>query len=259
MSHIHLPDGLLPLWLWLGGYLLTALIVGLLFRRREGEGDARRFALLGAFAALMLLVMSIVIPPFYHANLSVVTGIVLGPALGILAAFIVNLLLALMGHGGITVVGVNMLPLMVEILAGYGLFLLLRRLRLPLFGAGMLAVVVGLMLGTAASYGILTLGAPSINRTMQMEHAHEHGEEHGDEHGDEDGHAPSAVERASAGGRLNLGRLAVLMFGVGAVGWVLEGVLGGAVLAMLDRMFPAMLPGRRRREEPEEEASDAPV
>lgn len=241
MSHIHLPDGILPWWLWLGGYLLAAGLLWLVWRWGR-TADARRFALLGVFAALMILVMTLFeIPVFtYHINLSVVTAIVLGPGLGLLAACIVNLFLALFGHGGITVAGLNTLVFGVEMLAGYAVFRGLTRLRLPLVLAGFLAVVSGLGCGTAASYGIVAAAAPSINANIQRLEAHEaHGqaEAHADEH--------DVIARAAEGGRVNLTRLAYLMFGLGALGWLLEGLLSATLLAALRRLLPDLLTGER--------------
>ena len=242
MSHIHLPDGVLPLWLWLSGYAVAALMIALLWRGRVA--DTKRFALLGMFSALMILVMSIEIPP-YHMNLSVVTGIVLGPALAIVASFIVNLFLAFVGHGGITVVGLNTLVIAVEMLAGYGIFRGLQRLRLSLPVAGFLAVVLGLALGSAASLGIVALGAPAIDQKLQQDAvdgraqvAHvmadvEARTGHPREH--------EIIEQATSAGRLDLRRMAMLMFGVGLIGWVLEGILSAAILVALARVFPQLV------------------
>ncbi|MHB9131406.1 MAG: energy-coupling factor ABC transporter permease [Armatimonadota bacterium] len=233
MSHIHLPDGVLPPWLWISGYLLVVLLVGVVWRVTRLKNDPKRFALLGIFSALMILVMTIEIA-VYHVNLSVVTGIILGPALGIIAALIVNIFLAFIGHGGFTVAGLNTLVVAVEMLAGYGAFRLLQRIRLPLALAGFLAVVIGLGLGAAASYGVIVAGAPAINQTLQ-EPEHEHAEEAGHAHDDE------ALEQAAEGGQLNLKRLAALMFGVGAIGWVLEGLLSMAILTALNRVYPDLV------------------
>ena len=228
MSHIHLPDGVLPLWLWVGGYLVSALLVALLWKWQRQGTDTRRFALLGVFAALMILVMTIEIPPFgAHANLTIVASIMLGPPLAIIAACIVNLFLAFFGHGGITVVGLNTLVMAVEMLAGYGIFRLLLRLRAPLMLAAFLAVVIGLGLGTTASFGIIALGRPAINQSLRVQ-ASTHTEH-------------EVIDTASTGGNLDLGRLALLMFGVGAIGWVLEGILSTAILVALNRVYPNLV------------------
>jgi len=86
----------------------------------------------------MLVAMNLeILPLAYHINLSVVSGILLGPALGFLAAFIANLMLALMGHGGITVMGLNTLLLGSEAVLGHTVFHLLQN-RLRYSGAQLL-------------------------------------------------------------------------------------------------------------------------
>jgi len=226
MSHIHLPDGILPVWLWLSGYLLTAVVMAILWRGGRATDDPRRFALMGIFGAMMILVMMIEIPPFsFHFNLSVVTGILLGPELSVLVALVVNLILSLLGHGGITVVGLNTLVLSTEMLAGYYVFRLLTRARMGLSAAGFIATFIGLALGTGAAYGIIVAGSPWIDHMLQTA-AIVPGEE-----------LPPGVE----GAHLNLVRLAVLMFGIGAVGYVFEGILSTAILRYIGKVYPELV------------------
>lgn len=226
MSHIHLPDGILPVWLWLSGYALTALVISVLWRGGKATAEPRRFALLGIFGAMMILVMMIEIPPFsYHFNLSVVTGIILGPQLAVLVALVVNLILSLIGHGGITVVGLNTLVLSVEMLAGYYVFRLLCRVRGSLSACAFLATVIGLALGAGVAFGIIALGTPAINHVLQTASLAP-GEE-----------LPPGVE----GAHLNLARLAVLMFGIGAIGWILEGIVSSAILRYIQKVYPELI------------------
>jgi hypothetical protein len=131
----------------------------------------------------------------------------------------------------------------VEILAGYGMFRLLTTIRFPLAIATFLAVVIGLGCGTLASYGVIAVSAPTINMSLSAEgrsaeqSAHLH-EATGHKHEDD------SVERASHGGHLNLRRLAIIMFGFGAIGWVLEGILSAVILVGLRRIFPEIIAAR---------------
>ena len=59
-----------------------------------------------------------IIPIAYHINLTVLAGILLGPWLSIISAVIVNVMLALLGHGGVTVIGLNTLVISTEMIAG---------------------------------------------------------------------------------------------------------------------------------------------
>ena len=123
MSHIHIPDGILPLWLVAAGWALTLALLYLSARRLSGPEARRKIPLLGVMAAVMLVGMSTeFVPIAYHVNLAVLAGIIVGPAMGFLAAFIVDLILALFGHGGITVVGLNTLIIGAECALGYFIF-----------------------------------------------------------------------------------------------------------------------------------------
>ena len=150
MTHIHIPDGVLPVWLWVSGFLLMSLFLALsLFRLRKLDMK-KKVPLLGALAAVMLVAMSLeILPIAYHLNLSVAAGILLGPSLGFVAAFIVNLMLALVGHGGITVVGLNTLLLGAEALLGHTLFYLFRK-KLPVFWSAAVSTVLSLCLAITA-------------------------------------------------------------------------------------------------------------
>src|SRR4030066_2176339 len=126
MSHIHFPDGVLPVWVWVSGFIFAFLVGAILFRFIKKEDLARRLPLLGMMAAAMVLGASVeILPIAYHINLTVISGILLGPVLVFLATFVVNVILALFGHGGITVIGLNTLTLSIEGVLGYFLFRLL--------------------------------------------------------------------------------------------------------------------------------------
>src|SRR3972149_10022488 len=123
MSTIHLPDGVLPVWLWGSGLIVTILVGMVLFRFTPREKLAKRLPLLGMMSAAMVLGASVeIVPILYHVNLTVISGILLGPSLIFLATLVVNVILALFGHGGITVIGLNTLTLSIEGVFGYFLF-----------------------------------------------------------------------------------------------------------------------------------------
>ncbi|MDH4140664.1 MAG: energy-coupling factor ABC transporter permease, partial [Coriobacteriia bacterium] len=128
MSHIHIPDGVLPAWLWVTAWLLTLLVVGIAGRYAERTRARRKVALLGVVSALMLVAMSSeIIPIAYHINLTVLGGVLLGPALSVIAAFVVEVILAMLGHGGVTVLGLNTAIVAVEMVLGWALFSVLVR------------------------------------------------------------------------------------------------------------------------------------
>jgi cobalt/nickel transport system permease protein len=106
MSHLHIPDGVLPLWLWGPGLLLALL---LLWRSTRGI-TPRQVAYQGALGGLMLAAMAIPLGVFeYHLTLAGPMGVLLGAAGAFQVGFSVSAILAVMGHGGITTVGLNAL------------------------------------------------------------------------------------------------------------------------------------------------------
>jgi cobalt/nickel transport system permease protein len=110
MSHLHIPDGLLPLWIWLPGLIIAVVL--LVVGARTTHPSPQRIAYQGALGGLMLAAMVLPIGPLeYHLTLAGPIGVLLGAAGGFQAAFIVSAILALMGHGGLTVVGLNALVL----------------------------------------------------------------------------------------------------------------------------------------------------
>jgi cobalt/nickel transport system permease protein len=113
MSHLHIPDGVLPPVLW-GPGLALALVLLLLAVRATRREAAQTVAYQGALGGLMLAVMSIPIPLFaleYCLTLAGPVGVLLGAAAGFQVAFVVCVILALLGQGGLTVVGLNALVL----------------------------------------------------------------------------------------------------------------------------------------------------
>ena len=124
MSHLHIPDGVLPLWLVLSGWAITLPVVWLASRRAAADRESmRKVPLLGVVAALVLVAMSTeVVPIAYHVNLTIVAGVLVGPWLSVIVAFVVVAMLALIGHGGVTVIGLNTVIIAAEMILGWALF-----------------------------------------------------------------------------------------------------------------------------------------
>lgn len=157
MTHLHFPDGILPFWLivlgMVGAGLLVFRAVNLL---QKDDQFAKKTSLIAMMAALMLIATSIPLGFIhFHMNLTVLVSLLIGPWFALLAAFVVNLFLSFIGHGGITVVGLNTLIFGAEIFLASFLFYRLRRLfspRAALFSTVILALLVStlLMLSTVA-------------------------------------------------------------------------------------------------------------
>jgi len=113
VSHLHIPDGVLPTWLWAGG-LALALVLLVLASRVERHESRQQLAYRAAIGALVLAAMAIEIPfgPLeYHLTLVGPVGILLGPAAAFQVMFVASMVLAFLGHGGFTVIGLNALIL----------------------------------------------------------------------------------------------------------------------------------------------------
>ncbi|MBN2248493.1 MAG: energy-coupling factor ABC transporter permease [Coriobacteriia bacterium] len=261
MSHIHIPDGVLPWWLWLSGWIAATVLIGIAADRATRSGSRRAVPLIGAVSALVLVAMSSeIVPIAYHVNLTVIAGVLLGPWLGLIAAFIVVLVLALLGHGGVTVVGLNALVIGTEIALGWALVRTgvrlagLKRIR----PVAAVSTVLTLAVTTTMLVGIVALaGAPATGRetgaldaeTLEFRnplsgglfsigllggHDHEHAE---DEHEGE--HAEDEHE----GETLAVSRFAAVVYTLGPIGWLLEALVTAAVLGYVGKVRPGLLFG----------------
>jgi cobalt/nickel transport system permease protein len=111
--HLHIPDGVLPVWLWAPGLGLALLLLAFGARLLRGASP-QRLAYQSALGALMLAAMMVELPlgPLdYHLTLVGPVGVLLGAASVFQVVFVASAVLALVGHGGLTVVGLNALVL----------------------------------------------------------------------------------------------------------------------------------------------------
>jgi cobalt/nickel transport system permease protein len=214
MAHLHVPDGILPVLLWAPAW---ALAIGLLIltARAEEVRHPRHVAYRGALGALALGAMAIEIPlgPLeYHLTLLGPIGALLGPAAAFQVVFVTSAMLAFVGHGGFTVVGLNALLLGAGAALARPVYrLAARRLSPPLaLGAGALAAQL------AAGAAWLVVMASALGARMP---------------------------EAGAG----MGRLGwVLAIGlpVWAAGVVIEVLIAIAMGRFVERVRPDLLPSR---------------
>ena len=246
MSHIHIPDGVLPLWLIGLGWLATAIMLYLGIRSLRRADRVRVVPHIGVMAALVVAAMSMeIVPIAYHVNLTVLAGIILGPAASMVAAFVVNLVLALFGHGGVTVIGLNTVVIGAEMVGGALIFRAVSRAlpARPGLSAG-LATVLTLFLSTTLMIGIVglsrvnpanarDLGALSP-RTLSFSNPLKGGL-----------FANRIVtpeqEAAHHKAPLSLARFAVAVYILGAIGWTIESLLVGYMVAFIARVRPGLL------------------
>ena len=126
--HIHIPDGVFPTWLWLSGILILIplVLIAIYFTRK----DQKKLVLASAITALMLIVFSIEVFG-YHLNFTALSGMILGPWWSLLSITIVNIFLALFGHGGVTVAPINIIINWVEALIAFFIFkFIIRKIKI---------------------------------------------------------------------------------------------------------------------------------
>ncbi len=160
MAHIHLQDGTLPLFwaaLWWG---LGLVLIGIsLYRLRRRPFEPARLTLAALCTATVFALFQVEIPIFggVHLSLMPLTGILLGPMLGILAALVANVFSAAVGHGGWTVIGANLLVNTTELVTAYTIFRVTAHARASIFARGAGATFLALLAGTVVMIGIVVV------------------------------------------------------------------------------------------------------
>jgi cobalt/nickel transport system permease protein len=235
MSHIHLPDGVLPVWLWVSGFVIAIVVGAILLRLTKKEELTKRLPLLGMMSAAMVLGAAIeIIPIAYHVNLTVISGILLGPSLIFLATFVVNFILALFGHGGMTVIGLNTLTLSIEGILGCILFRLFWKVLKRLTPATFLATFIALLFSTFAMIGVVSLGTSHYKELI-----HQEGKGVFEFHLSKEKDDFHAGEREKS--EINLKRFMAIVLPLGFIGWVLEGVITTLIARYIHRLRPDLL------------------
>ncbi|NTU71275.1 MAG: hypothetical protein HGB10_05600 [Coriobacteriia bacterium] len=246
MSHIHLPDGVLPTWLWVLGWAAALALVFVAGRLAERDDVRRKVPLLAVVSALMLVAMSSeIVPLAYHINLTVVAGVLLGPVLSVIAAFIVEVVLAMLGHGGVTVLGLNTLMIAGEMIVGWALVrgmlaLMPTRVRPATFIATVLALATTttLLVGLVALSGsarateretgaldpaTLTFANPLSGGVFAT------------------GLFAGGEEAEAGAAPISVTRFAAVVYTLGPLGWVLEGLISAWILGYIARVRPSLL------------------
>ena len=248
MSHLHIPDGILPLWLIVAGWAITLVLLFISARRLSGPEARRKVPQLGVVAALMLVGMSTeFVPIAYHINLTVLAGIIVGPAMGFLAAFIVDLILALFGHGGITVVGLNTLIIGAECVLGSlifrGLYRLMRaRIQSVSIPAGA-SVILTLFISTMMLIGVVALANVDPGKaretgsldtaTFSFRNPFGQGVLSNRVIHPEEEAAGDFYLRDSG---IDLGRFAAAVLVLGVIGWLLEAMITAIIVQFIYRV-----------------------
>ncbi|MDA8234292.1 MAG: energy-coupling factor ABC transporter permease [Clostridia bacterium] len=229
MSHLHIPDGVIPtVWLLIGLGLVAGLLILSIYKLRP-EDLRKQVPKLGIISAFILVVMSIPLGPLpFHLNLTVFAGIILGPWLGFIAVFIVNLILGLMGHGGLTVIGLNTLAVGSEVFIGCLLFNWLKKSLGPVKGAGVTTAVT-LVLSSLIMLGIV--GGVTANPLEFIEVEEYPAWLSG----------AAALAQGGSGAAISLSKLASIIMAVTLLGTLLETMAVLGLVRFLTKVRPDIL------------------
>jgi cobalt/nickel transport system permease protein len=219
VSHLHIPDGILPPALWLAGLVATALLLVWSGRRTE-RGGPKLIAYQSALGGIMLAVMALPVPITafdYCMTLAGPVGVLLGPASAFQVSFAVTLILALLGQGGLTVIGLNTLVLGLGAMLARPIYLGCVRAMGP-GPATAVATAVSQLSSTVGWVAILLLSVrltPDLAGEHQIAHT-----------------LAAAIHRAGA--------TVVLPMLLAAI--AIESLLGYGLARFLDRVRPDLLP-----------------
>lgn len=268
MSHIHVPDGIIALWLCILGYILVGIYFLVVYSRFKQAENPKKLAIVGVVAALMLLTMSVPVPFIipYHVNLSSLAGILLGPLYAGLAIFSVNLILALVGHGGITVVGLNTIVLLIEAALAYLIYRNLLKLKsfsnlfLPEYGqpkgnivksrefsAVFIATFVALLVSTVLTVGVVYAGTRDLHNIVHAHCCHSHSvsvdsdvPHHAIYDDDEDFDDDDDFDEHDAE-NFDIKRFLTLILIAGGFGWTMESLATAFIVNYINKVKPELL------------------
>jgi len=211
MAHVHLEDGALSIeWIVLWNLAAIAVIGLAILILGRMKPSTRKFAIAAMCIAVGFAVFQIEIPVFggLHVNLTPFMGIIVGPVLGTLCVFIINVFSAAVGHGGWGMIGANTLVNTVEVLIGYYLFRFLRvRLSRGRFSSAFGATSIALAVSAVLVVLIV---------------------------------AVSGVQGSNLSREQTLANLTVIMVADVATG-IAEGILTGYIVSFIGRIRPDLL------------------
>lgn len=227
MSHIHLPDGVIPVAWWVLGYILTAIVLAVAFSRTKLIDTRRKVPFLGIISALMLVAQSVPLGfiPF-HLSLAVLAGIVLGPWLGFIAVFVTNLFLAFIGHGGITVVGLNTIVVGSEAIVGYLLFTGLERYLFSPVTAAIIATFIALNISVSLMVGVVALSQVDPLAVVEIGEDREGG-----------------VADGTGVGRISVRRFIEIIAPFAIIGIIIESSAIGLTVRFIESVRPEIIAG----------------
>lgn len=161
MAHIHLEDGAFsPFWVIVWSLAAGGLVALALFLVSRKETSPRKLAIAAMCTSVGFAVFQVSIPVFggIHLNLTPLIGILAGPGLGSLAALLINVFSAAVGHGGWGMIGANTIVNVIEVCVAYYVYRLVRtKFRLDRFTSGLGAAIAALSISAIAIVAIVAV------------------------------------------------------------------------------------------------------
>lgn len=227
MSHMHLPDGVLPLWLCLLGYLAVILYLCFYFNYIKKTNSSKKIVLAAIMSAFMIITMSVEFFS-YHFNLSALSGILLGPVFAPMAILTVNILLSIFKHGGISTIGLNTFIVSAEAISAYYLFRYLK----PLFKSNLPRVFISTFLALliSTSISILIIYTGTKNLAEFADHDHEHCEQ-----------VSCPADKHEKTNSFDIKKFLLLIFITGGIGWTIESLFTAFVFDYLNKVKPEVI------------------
>ncbi|TET08884.1 MAG: hypothetical protein E3J86_09735 [Candidatus Thorarchaeota archaeon] len=177
---MHVPDGIVPLWLQILLLVVSATMMIISYRKVNARFDDHLVPFMGVLAAVIFAaqLVNFPVPPFSSGHLvgSTLLAVMVGPYVAMMIMALVLFVQALYGDGGILTYGLNFFNMGVfSVLLGYGLALvffkglqrIINKERATLVSAGVAsflvtvssAFILGLQLLTVAGFGLAALAA----------------------------------------------------------------------------------------------------
>jgi len=177
---VHVPDGIIPLWLQITLLTVSAIMMFFSYRKIKARFDDRLVPFIGVLAAVIFAaqLVNFPVPPFSSGHLvgSTLLAVMINPYVAMVIMALVLFVQALYGDGGILTYGLNLFNMGVfQVILGYGLALILFKTlsrvitkeRAVLVSAGIAgfvvtvagAFVLGLELLTVPGFSIEALAA----------------------------------------------------------------------------------------------------
>lgn len=161
MAHIHLEDGAFsPFWVIVWSLAAAALVTLALFMIGRREVSPRRLAVAAMCTSVGFAVFQVSIPIFggIHLNLTPIIGILAGPGLGSLAALLINIFSAAVGHGGWGMIGANTVVNIAEVVVAFYTYRLVRsKFKVDRFTSGLGAAIAALSVSALAIVAIVAV------------------------------------------------------------------------------------------------------